>query len=124
MLCDRFADSTTAYQGYGHGLAPEKLQALYDIAVGRLKPDLTLILDLPVEQGLARAAQRRGGGARYEALDPAFHERVRRGFHAIAAEEPERCVLLDASGDAAAVERGVWQCVVERLDPALAETGT
>lgn len=49
---------------------------------------------------------------------------MRRGFHAIAAEEPERCVLLDASGDAAAVERGVWQCVVERLDPALAETGT
>ncbi|MEX2628634.1 MAG: dTMP kinase [Tistlia sp.] len=121
VLCDRFADSTTAYQGFGHGLAPEKLQALYDIAVGRLKPDLTLILDLPVEQGLERAARRRGGGARYESLDRDFHERVRTGFHAIAAAEPERCLLLDATGTLERVEQAVWQSVVERLQPSLAE---
>ncbi|SMF68898.1 thymidylate kinase [Tistlia consotensis] len=115
VLSDRFADSTAAYQGYGHGMAPETLQLLYGIAVGRLKPDLTLILDLPVEQGLERAAARRGGGARYEALDRAFHERVREGFLAIAGSEPERCAVLDASGDAEAVERAVWRCVAERL---------
>lgn len=124
VLSDRFADSTAAYQGYGHGLEPEKLQALYDIAVGRLKPDLTLILDLSVEQGLKRAAERRGGGARYESLDRSFHERVRRGFLTIAEAEPERCVVIDAADGAEAVERAVWQCVVERLEPALPEAGT
>ncbi len=122
VLSDRFADSTAAYQGYGHGVPPEKLQALYDIAVGRLKPDLTLILDLPVAQGLRRAAERRDGGARYESLDVAFHERVRRGFHVIAEAEPERCVLIDATASPEAVAQSVWQCVAERLAPQLLET--
>src|SRR5690606_6020577 len=119
VLSDRFGDSTLAYQGYGHGVPPEVLQALYEIAVGALRPDLTIILDLPVEQGLARAASRRAGGERYESLDRACHERVRTGFRSIAAAEPDRCLLLDASGTAEEVEAKIWDALQARLGAAL-----
>ena len=115
VLSDRFADSTAAYQGHGHGVPAETLRSLYEIAVGALRPDLTLILDLPVEQGLARAARRHAGGERYEKLDRAFHERVRAGFRGIAEAEPERCLLLDAGGSAEEVEAAVWGGVCRRL---------
>jgi len=101
VLCDRFADSTLAYQGYGLGVDREHLAALHRLALGTVRPDLTLILDLPVEEGLARARQR-GRTDRYEAMDHGFHERLRAGFLAIARAEPDRCVVLDG---AAAPER-------------------
>lgn len=114
VVCDRFSDSTLAYQGWGRGLPVSDIALLHRLALGSFAPDLTAILDLPVEIGLARAAAR-AAADRFEGLDPAFHERVRRGFREIAAAEPTRCVLIDATADPAAVHRAVWAAVAERL---------
>ena len=97
VISDRFADSTIAYQGHGHGMDRKMLERLYEIAVGNFRPDLTLILDLPVETGLARAAARRGAETRYENLPRDFHDRVRAGFLDIATHEPMRCVVVNAN---------------------------
>jgi dTMP kinase len=115
VISDRFADSTRAYQGWGHGLDLVTLERLYDVAVGAFRPDLTLILDLPVEVGLARAASRRGAETRYESLPREFHDRVRDGFLAIARNEPERCAVIDASQDIDAVANEIVRIVTERL---------
>jgi dTMP kinase len=115
VISDRFADSTRAYQGWGHGLDLETLDRLYDVAVGVFRPDLTLILDLPVDTGLARATSRRGAETRYESLPRAFHERVRAGFLAIARNEPERCAVVDASQDSDTVAAAIARVVAERL---------
>ena len=115
VISDRFADSTMAYQGYGHGADRTMLGALYDMAVGDFCPDLTLILDLPVETGLARAAARRGSETRYESLPIAFHERVRAGFLDIAAADPERCVVIDASKDIETIAATIAEAVGNRL---------
>jgi dTMP kinase len=119
VLSDRFADSTMAYQGYGHGLGREPIEKLYALVVGKFAPDLTLILDVPVALGLERALARRDGEDRYEGLDGAFHERLRQGFREIAASEPNRCVLIDGSGGVESVQAAVRACVAERLDVAL-----
>ena len=115
VLSDRFADSTMAYQGYGHGLGREAIETLHALVVGDFAPDLTLILDLPVELGLERALARRNNEDRYEGLDRAFHERLRQGFREIAGRAPERCALIDASGEVDAVQEAVRACVAERL---------
>ncbi len=100
VLCDRFADSTTAYQGAGQGVPPDAIGALYRLAVGTLAPDLTLVLDLPPEIGLARAAARRdAAGDRFERMEAAFHARLRQAFLDIAAAEPDRCRVVDATAD-------------------------
>lgn len=119
VLSDRFADSTMAYQGYGHGLGREVIDGLYDLTVGDLRPDLTVILDLPVEEGLRRAASRKDGGSRYERMDRAFHERLRAGFLAIAEREPRRCLVVDASVAVADVEAAIRAAVAARLKLAL-----
>lgn len=115
VLCDRFFDSTLAYQGYGHGLPRRVLDQLRTMAVGRLRPDLTLILDLPASVGLARAQARRGDETRFESFDLSFHERLRAGFLAIAAAEPKRCVVIDATQGPEAVAAQAWSAVTERL---------
>lgn len=115
VICDRFADSTLAYQGYGRGLPLADLAALHRLALGDFTPDLTLILDLPVAEGLTRAARRADAADRFERLDRAFHERLREGFRQIAAAEPQRCVLIDAGGDRGAVHRAVLAAISERL---------
>ncbi len=99
VLSDRFADSTVAYQGYGHGLDLGQLSVLHRIVLGDFKPDLTFILDLPVEEGLRRAIGRGDGEDRYERMDKDFHNRLRKGFLDIAKKEPERCMVIDATGD-------------------------
>jgi dTMP kinase len=119
VVCDRFADSTLAYQGYGRGLPRADLLTLHGIALGDFAPDLTLVLDLPAAAGLARAAQRAGSADRFERLDPAFHERLRRGFLSIAADNPERCVVIDATGDPDSVHQTVLAAIAERLGVAL-----
>ncbi len=120
VLSDRFADSTMAYQGYGHGLGRPAIERLYALAVGDFAPDLTLILDLPVALGLERALARRDGEDRYEALGAEFHERLRQGFREIAEREPGRCVLIDARGGVASVQAAIRACMAERLGVALA----
>jgi dTMP kinase len=115
VVSDRFADSTMAYQGYGHGLGREPIEALHRLTVGDLRPDLTLILDLPVEDGLKRAAARRDGATRYERMGRAFHERLRQGFLEIAEREPERCAVVDATADIEAVHAAIKALVAERL---------
>jgi dTMP kinase len=96
VLCARFADSTLAYQGYGAGVPLEQLRALEAVATGGLRPDLTILLDLPVEAGLTRKAP--GDVNRFEAeFDLAFHRRVRQGFIALAVAEPTRFVVVDAN---------------------------
>lgn len=121
VLSDRFSDSTLAYQGYGHRLGRAAIDLVADAALGdqplkTTRPDLTLILDLPAEVGLARAGARAGTETRYERLAIDFHERVRQGFREIAAAEPERCVVIDAEGDADTVERLVEEVVVARFE--------
>jgi len=120
VVCDRFADSTRAYQGAAGKLPPGFLARLEEVSVGPNKPDLTLILDLPVESGLARAARRRGqrGADRFEAEGAGFHETLRQAFLAIAAAEPDRCVVIDASRSEDEVAAAVWSAVEARLDPA------
>jgi dTMP kinase len=114
VICDRFADSTRAYQGAGQGLAYETWARLCDLTLEGLQPDLTLILDLPVEAGLARAAGR-SAADRYEKLDADFHARIRAGFHDIARREPARCVVLDAARDAEAVYASITETLRQRL---------
>lgn len=119
VVCDRFADSTMAYQGYGLGLGREAVECLYRVAVGDFAPDLTLILDLPVAAGLRRAAGR-GGEQRYERMGLDFHERLREGFLDIARREPDRCVVVDAAGEVAEVQAAIRTVVSERLELKLA----
>ena len=119
VVSDRFADSTLAYQGYGRGLAAAEIAALRRFALGDFAPDLTLILDLPAATGLARAVARSPTADRFERLGPSFHDRLREGFREIAAAEPGRCVLIDASGEQEAVRRAVLAAVAQRLKVAL-----
>ena len=117
VVCDRFADSTRAYQGAHGGADMDFLRRLERITLDGVRPDLTLILDLPAEQGLARAERRRGANAvdRFEKQSLLFHQSLRDGFLAIAAEEPERCVIVDASSSQADVEQAIWDAVTHRL---------
>lgn len=119
VLCDRFIDSTRAYQG-SDGVGSELLDSLEKIAVGPVRPELTLILDLPVEIGLERAHRRRGtstGDAdRFERETVERHQRRRDLFLAIAAREPERCVVIDANQGPDAVADAIWQTVRQRLN--------
>lgn len=111
VLCDRFFDSTTAYQGAGHGVPVAMLEELRRAAVGALAPDLTFVLDIDVETGLGRAQGRGGAETRFERFDRAFHQRVRDGFLAIAKAEPERVRVIDASGTPEAVAAAILAVV-------------
>jgi dTMP kinase len=116
VLSDRFTDSTMAYQGYGLGLGREPVDRLRELVVGALDPDLTLILDLPVAEGLRRAAGRRDGGERYERMGRDFHQRLREGFLDIARREPGRCVVIDAGGAVEQVQDAVRTAVWRRWE--------
>ncbi len=113
VVSDRFADSTRAYQGVGGGVSPELIAALEQAVVGQDRPDFTLVLDLPVETGLARAGRRGGPEQRFEHKDLAFHRRLREGYLAIARVEPQRCRLIDAEGEPDEVERAIWSEVMD-----------
>lgn len=115
VVCDRFSDSTMAYQGYAHGLGRDPVEQLQQIAIGGMKPDLTLILDLPVEAGLARANARGNGEDRFERMGIDFHRRLRDGFLDIARREPERCVVIDATADIEAVAAAIRAAAATRF---------
>ncbi|MBR1220203.1 dTMP kinase [Bradyrhizobium sp. U87765 SZCCT0131] len=117
VLCDRFSDSTRAYQGSLGKVDPALIEALERVTIGSLRPDLTLVLDLPVEVGLRRAAVRRGNAApdRFEGEDVAFHHKLREAYRAIATREPQRCALIDADADAATVAARIAEVVMQRF---------
>jgi dTMP kinase len=118
VVSDRFTDSTRVYQGSNGHVDARAIASLEAVAVGPTRPDLTVILDLPVEVGLARAAVRRSQGARpdrFEQEGLAFHARLRDGFLAIARQEPGRCVVVDAMGTADEVADAIWRATLERL---------
>jgi dTMP kinase len=120
VICDRFIDSTRVYQGALGNLDPNLISALERVTVGELRPDLTFILDVPAEIGLARALKRRGEGAadRFEAESRIFHEALRDAYRRLATDEPGRCLLIDATEPKVAVAERIWKSVGERLDPA------
>jgi dTMP kinase len=121
VLCDRFTDSTYAYQGAGRGLARETIRRIDAVVLDDFKPDLTLILDLPVEIGLARAADRAAqksrsaGESRFEQFDTAFHERLRQAFIEIARRNPDRCIVIDAGGSEDDVAAAILAAVKRRF---------
>jgi dTMP kinase len=117
VLCDRFSDSTRAYQGRLGHVPAGLLNAMQRVTIGDLKPDLTIILDLPVEIGLKRAAARRGNQApdRFESEDLKFHQDLRDAYREIAAAEPERCVLVDADANPDTVAAQVWSALRDRF---------
>ena len=122
VVCDRFADSTRIYQGILGNIDARVIRSLERIAVGNTRPDLTFILDMPVEQGLKRASRRRGRKTadRFESETIEFHTRLREAYRELADSEPGRCVLIDARQGADAVAEAVWAEVSRRLDPATA----
>ena len=117
VVCDRFLDSTRAYQGATGGVPAPVISALERLTLHGVMPNLTIVLDIPVEEGLARMARRRGAPDRFESQDISQHERIRKAFLDIAEEEPGRCVVIDASKPEALVAEDVWEAVAERLSP-------
>ena len=120
VVCDRFADSTLAYQCFGQGVPRLVWDGLAELALDGLRPDLTLVLDIAPEAGLGRVWERAGRTAgaapdRYETMGLAFHQRIHAGFRAIAEAEPERCVLLDATDTEAGVAAAILRTVRARL---------
>lgn len=118
VLCDRFIDSTFAYQGAAQGLAPQTIATLGKMVVGETMPALTIILDLPVDIGLSRATTpetAQGAENRYERMGTAFHETLRHTFLTRAKAEPERCVIIDATAGMDEVETQIWHHVKARL---------
>jgi dTMP kinase len=124
VLSDRFVDSTRVYQGVLGEVDARLIKALERVSVGDLRPNLTLVLDVPIEIGLQRAAGRRKGSDpdRFEAETAEFHERLRQAYLTLAAAEPERCVIIDASAPKMMVAKQIWQAVKTRLRPLAAST--
>jgi dTMP kinase len=114
VLCDRFADSTMAYQGYGRSLDRAMLTQITQIATNGLKPDLTILLDIDVEEGLNRKKQGHTEMNRLDLEAISFHQRVRDGYHQLAAAEPARWVVIDANRPVDAVQTAVQQAVFEK----------
>ena len=122
VISDRFSDSTFAYQGAAGGVPHATLTELHRLVLGDLRPDLTLILDIPPEIGLARADARKSSAGRdhFEIREAAYHEALRQGFLAIATNDPERCAVIDATGSSEAVAARIWAIVEARLSSMMA----
>ena len=116
VLCDRYGDSTLAYQGFGHKTDLNTLKMLIDFSTGGLKPDLTLLLDVPVEMGIARKLNNSTEWNRLDAYEQAFHERVRQGYFSLAEEEPWRWVIIDATEDMESVQKALRKALLTRLE--------
>ena len=114
ILCDRYGDSTLAYQGYGHGLDLEQLRQMLGFATDHLKPDLTILMDLDVKTGLMRK-KAEDEWNRLDAYEVLFHERVRQGYLILAHEEPERWRIVDASQGIDAVQEDLFQIILDAI---------
>jgi dTMP kinase len=119
VICDRFIDSTRVYQGILGNVDQRLIRSLERVTVGSAVPELTFIMDVPAQVGMARAKSRRGQDAadRFEAESTEFHERLREAYRALAAEEPERCILIDGRAPREVVAERIWSTVRERLHP-------
>ena len=117
VICDRFSDSTFVYQGVARGLGIEKVRAMQKQALGAFEPDLTLLIDLDPAAGLARAKARDVTASRFERFDLDFHAKLRAAFRALAAEEPQRCAMVDGGQTPEQVSRAIWQVTEQRLSP-------
>lgn len=119
VICDRFADSTMAYQGYGYGDKPEirkKIKALYEMIAGDFRPDLTIILDIDPKEGLRRSCMRNGNTEqRFEGMDLSFHQNLRQAFLALAVAEPERYIVIDGRENPADIHQKIMTVVRGRL---------
>ncbi|HPB40183.1 MAG TPA: dTMP kinase [Flexilinea sp.] len=115
VISDRYADSTLAYQGYGHGFEQETLKQLLNFATGNLWPDLTFLLDIPAEKGLRRRINNQEEWNRMDDYQLAFHERVRNGYHQLAAADAQRWEIIDADQSEEAVENEIMQRLARRL---------
>jgi len=123
VICDRFTDSTRAYQGYGHELEADKIEALKQTVLGDIEPDLTIILDIEPKAGLLRSGRRLAAEAldikqkedRFENMDISFHEKLRQGFLNIAKENPDRCKVFDASKDLDKIAQEILKTVEQKL---------
>ena len=115
VICDRFTDSTVAYQGYGHGFDIPTIRQIEKLTLGNFKPDKTFILDLPVDDGLARSLRQKDVSSgkentedRFEKLQREFHDKLRQGFLSISKEDPNRCIVIDALQSADDVYATIW----------------
>ena len=115
VVCDRFTDSTYAYQGVGRGTPRETIRRIESVVMDDFRPDLTLVLDLPVEIGLKRAHARGADETRFEKFDVSFHEKLRQAFLDIAKRAPDRCVVVDATGSEDDVAQAIWDAVARRF---------
>jgi len=122
VISDRLTDSTHVYQGAAGSVDPKLIQGLERVTVGDLKPDITFILDVPPELGLARAKKRRGGGDadRFEGETLEYHEKLRDAFRVLPLIDPNRCILIEATEERGAVSDKIWKVVTDRLHPATA----
>jgi dTMP kinase len=126
VVCDRFADSTRVYQGALGKVDARFIKGLERVSIGDLVPDITLVLDLPVEEGLKRLASRRGNAKpdRFEAEDPDFHQKLRSAYLTLARQEPERCVVIDANRSIKKIAKDIWSVVESKLNPVAAQAVT
>lgn len=115
VICDRFTDSTVAYQAYGHGLGANFVENVCNLVLGNFQPDITFFLDIDVESGIDRAGKRAGLENRYEKMSGEFHKRVREGFLEIASKNPQRCVVINAKNDIASIHKKVLSEINEKL---------
>ncbi len=115
VISDRFADSTMAYQGYGHGMGRSVVEKIHEATLQNFAPNLTFILDIAPDAGLQRADNRNAGKSRFEQMDMGFHQALRDGFLDIARREPNRCVVIDATASAEEIHKTILKMVVERL---------
>jgi dTMP kinase len=116
VVCDRFADSTLVYQGAGRGLDMQALASVISFATAGLQPDMTILLDLPVEVGLARKHTQQAGWNRFEAEAQAFHSRVRGGYHALVQADPRRWHCFDGSRPVDELAEEIWHTVAARME--------
>jgi dTMP kinase len=115
VVCDRFTDSTYAYQGAGHGADADFIHGIEEATIANFRPDLTLILDVPVDEAFGRIESRAHAENRFEKFDRAFHERLHRYFRQLAERESERCVLIDGRGPPEQVSQEIWRAVTGRF---------
>ncbi|MBV9570659.1 MAG: dTMP kinase [Alphaproteobacteria bacterium] len=115
VICDRFTDSTFAYQGAGRGLDPRLIRTVEDVSIGGFWPEFTIILDVAVKDALDRIGSRDHAENRFEKFDPEFHERLRTYFRDLARTEAQRCVLIDSNVPIDQVAQRIWSAVAERF---------